>query len=111
MRNAKKLMLVTALTGAMTFTGCTQDQENLALAGAGVAAVAVATSDYHDDGSHTNNYYHNNYDYGSGRNYAYRDGVREGCESRRAWRQNNYRYNNDSSYRSGWQAGYSQCRY
>ena len=111
MKTTTYLLTVSALAATLTFTGCTQDQENLALAGAGVAVVAAAASNYHDDGSHTSNYYHNNYDYGSGRNYAYRDGVREGCESRRSWRQNNYRYNNDSSYRSGWQAGYRQCRY
>jgi hypothetical protein len=107
----KYLFASVIIASSVIFTGCTQNEENLALAGAGVAAEAVATSDYHDDGSHRGNYYHNGYDYGSGRNYAYRDGVREGCESRRSWRQNNYRYQNDYNYRSGWQAGYRQCRY
>lgn len=109
MINTKNLLLVSALVATMTFTGCTQDEENLALAGAGVAAVAVAASSYHNDGSHTGNYYHNNYDYGSGRNYAYQDGVREGCQSRNYWKQNNYRYENNYNYRSGWKAGYRQC--
>jgi hypothetical protein len=92
------------------FTGCTQDQENLALAGAGVAAVAVVASNYNTDGSHTGNYYHKGYDYGASRNYAYRDGVREGCQSRNYWTQNYYRYQNDYNYQSGWKAGYRQCR-
>jgi hypothetical protein len=111
MKKTSTLLLVSALAAALTMTGCTQNEENLALAGAGVAAVAVAANSYHSDGSHTGNYYHNNYDYGSGRNYSYRDGVRAGCESRRSWRQDYYRYQNDYNYKSGWQAGYRQCRY
>jgi hypothetical protein len=107
----KYLVASTIIVSTVMFTGCTQNEENLALASVGVAAVAVAASNYHDDGSHKDNYYHNGYDYGGGRNYAYRDGVREGCESRRSWRQNNYRYQNDYNYRSGWKAGYRQCRY
>ena len=109
MKTTKYLLAVTALAATLTFTGCTQDQENMALAGAGVATVAVVASNYHEDGSHTGNYYHNNYDYGSGRNYAYQDGVREGCQSRNYWKQNNYRYENNYNYRSGWKAGYRQC--
>ena len=110
MKKISTLLVVSALTAALTMTGCTQNEENLALAGAGVAAVAVAANNYHKDGSHTGNYYHQGYDYGTGRNYAYRDGVREGCQSRSYWNQNYYRYQNDSSYRSGWQAGYRNCR-
>lgn len=109
MRTAKYFAALVSIATALTFTACTQNQENLAAAGVGVAAVAVATSNYHEDGSHTGNYYHNDYDYGSGRNYAYRDGVREGCQSRNYWSQNNYRYENDYNYRSGWKAGYRQC--
>ena len=108
----KSLLTASVLATALTMTGCTQDQENLALAGAGVAAVAVAASNYHKDGSHTGNYSHYGHDYGSGRNYSYRDGVREGCNSKRGtWRQNYYRYQNDYNYKSGWKAGYRQCRY
>ena len=110
MTRSTYILGVAALVATLTFTGCTQDQENLALAGAGVAAVAVAASNYHDDGSHTNDYYHQGNNYGQGRNYAYRDGVREGCDSRRSWRQDYNRYQNDTNYRSGWQAGYHQCR-
>ncbi len=102
--------MTATIAAALTFSGCTQDEKNLALAGAGVAAVAVAANSYHKDGSHSGDYYHNNYNYGSGRNYAYRDGVREGCQSRSYWRQNYYRYQNDYNYRSGWQAGYRNCR-
>jgi hypothetical protein len=109
--NVGKYLFATAvIASSMMFTGCTQDQENLALAGAGAVAVAAVASNYHDDGSHKDNYYHNGYDYGSGRNYSYRDGVREGCQSRNYWTQNNYRYQNDYNYRSGWKAGYRQCR-
>jgi len=111
MKQFKTVLGVAAIVTVLLMTGCTKDQENLALAGVGVAAVAVAASNYHDDGSHKNDYYHNNYNYGSGRNYAYRDGVREGCESRRSWRQDYYRYQKDYNYKSGWQAGYRQCRY
>jgi hypothetical protein len=109
--NIKKYLLAsTVITSLILFTGCTQDQENLAVAGVAVAAVAVAASNYHDDGSHKKDYYHNNNNYGSGRNYSYRDGVREGCESRRSWRQDYNRYQNDYNYQNGWKAGYRQCR-
>ena len=110
MKKTSILSAVSALVAALTMAGCTQNEENLALAGAGVAAVAVAANSYHKDGSHTGNYYHKDYDYGTGRNYAYRDGVREGCQSRNYWTQNNYRYQNDYNYQSGWKAGYRQCR-
>ena len=110
MKVRKYLFASAVIVSSVMFTGCTQDQENLALAGAGVAAVAVASANYHADGSHTGNYYHKDYDYGTGRNYAYRDGVREGCQSRNYWTQNNYRYQNDYNYQSGWKAGYRQCR-
>ena len=111
MKRTKFLLATAVITSGMMFTGCTQNEENLALAGVGVAAVAAAASNYHSDGSHKSDYYHNNYNYGSGRNYSYRDGVRAGCESRRSWRQDYYRYQHDYNYKSGWQAGYRQCRY
>ena len=107
----KKMILTTAaLAAALTFTGCTQNEENLALAGAGVAAVAVAADAYNKDGSHRGEYTHYGQSYGSNRNYNYRDGVRDGCDSRRgSWRQDNYRYNH-ADYRNGWEAGYKRCR-
>jgi hypothetical protein len=110
MKIRKYLFASAVIVSSVIFTGCTQDQENLALAGAGVAAVAVVASNYNTDGSHTGNYYHKGYDYGTSRNYAYRDGVREGCQSRNYWTQNYYRYQNDYNYQSGWKAGYRQCR-
>ena len=60
MKTTKYFAALVSVATALTFTACTQDQENLAVASAGVAAVAVATSNYHEDGSHTGNYYHNN---------------------------------------------------
>jgi hypothetical protein len=110
MKTTKYFLATAVIASTMLFTGCTQNEENLALAGAGAAAVAVAASNYHSDGSHKKDYYHNDYNYGSGRNYSYRDGVRAGCESRRSWRQDYYRYQHDYNYKSGWQAGYRQCR-
>ena len=108
-KTTKNLLVAASIATALTFTGCTQDQENLALAGAGVAAVAIAASN--TDGSSTDNYYHHGEDYGEKRNYNYRDGVRAGCDSRTGrWSQNNYRYQNDYHYRDGWKAGYNQCR-
>ena len=66
MKTTKRNFLVAAsIATALTFTGCTQDQENLALAGAGIAAVAVAAS--HADGSSKDNYYHHGQDYGQNR--------------------------------------------
>ena len=96
------------LAGSLLFTGCTQDQENLAIAGVAVAGIAAIAS--HEDGSHTGNYYHNGSDYGTNKNYSYRDGVREGCNSRNYWSQNSYRYDQDRDYRKGWRAGYRRCR-
>ena len=110
MNKIKIMALVSAIAGIMIFTGCTQNEENLALAGAGVAVVAVAANNYHKDGSSTSNYSHNGYNYGENRNYAYRDGVRAGCQSRNYWSQDNYRYQNDNNYRSGWKKGYNNCR-
>ncbi|RLF42169.1 MAG: hypothetical protein DRN17_08045 [Thermoplasmata archaeon] len=88
------------IAAALTFTGCTQDQQNLAVAGS------------HSDGSHTDNYYHHGHDYGQNRNYGYQQGVREGCNSRHSgWDMDKYRYKHDYNYKAGWDAGYKRCRY
>ncbi len=105
----KKTILTTiVLAGTLLFTGCTQDQEKLAVAGVAVAGIAAIASN--DDGSHAGNYYHRGTDYGRNRNYSYRDGVRDGCDSRKYWRQDSHRYDRDNDYRSGWISGYSRCR-
>ena len=94
----KKLLVAASIATALTLTGCTQDQENLALAGAGVAAVAIAAS--HADGSSKDNYYHHGQNYGQNRNYSYRDGVRAGCNSARGqWDRNYNRFNYDKDYK------------
>jgi len=100
-----------ASVGALLFlTGCTRDQERLAAVGA-VAAGAAAVA-YHEDGSHKDNYYHYGQDYGEGRNYDYREGVRDGCTTSRTAREkiDRYRWNNNNDYRAGWVAGKRQCR-
>ena len=105
-----KYIGVSALIAAtLTFTGCTQDQENLAVAGALVGAVAVAAS--HSDGSSTDNYYHHGHDYGEKRNYNYQRGVRDGCDSGRGrWTKDHYRFKHDYHYKDGWRAGHRRCR-
>ena len=111
--NFTKQIAVSALIAAtLTFTGCTQDQENLAVAGVAVAGVAaVAASQSHSDGSHTDNYYHHGHDYGQNRNYGYQQGVRQGCNSRHSgWDMDKHRYKNDYNYKAGWDAGYKRCR-
>ena len=108
MKTTKLLLSAAVVAATLSFTGCTKDQENLALASVAVVGVAAIAS--HADGSHTGNYYHNGYDYGTNRNYSYRDGVREGCQSRSYWSQNSYRYDHDRDYRDGWRSGYSSCR-
>ena len=105
-----KYIGVSALIAAtLTFTGCTQNQENLAATAAVVGAVAVVAS--HSDGSHTDNYYHHGHDYGQNRDYGYQQGVREGCNSRHSgWDMDKYRYKHDYNYKAGWDAGYRRCR-
>jgi len=108
-----KFIGVSALIAAtLTFTGCTQDQENLAATAAVVGAVgAVAVAASHDDGSSTDNYYHHGHDYGENRNYGYQRGVRQGCDSRRGrWSKNDERYRHNQDYRNGWNAGFSRCK-
>ncbi len=107
-KTTKNLLVATSIVTALTFTGCTQNEENLALAGAGVAAIAVVASN--TDGSNQDNYYHHGEDYGENRNYSYRDGVRAGCNSARGqWDRNYNRFSNDSNYRYGWEHGKRQC--
>ena len=110
MKTTTYLLTVSALAATLTFTGCTQNQENLAVAGVAVAgAAAIAAS--HSDGSHTDNYYHHGHDYGQNRNYGYQDGVRAGCDSRQnRWRKDYDRYKHDYNYKDGWDAGYRRCR-
>ena len=107
-KTTKNLLVATSIVTALTFTGCTQNEENLALAGAGVAAVAIVAS--HTDGSSKDNYYHHGQSYGENRNYSYRDGVRAGCNSARGqWDRNYNRFSNDSNYRYGWEHAKRQC--
>ena len=109
--NFTKYMVVSALIATtLTFTGCTQDQENLAVAGVAVAGVAAIAAS-HSDGSSTDNYRHHGHDYGQNRNYGYQKGVRQGCNSRhRGWDMDKHRYKNDYNYKAGWDAGYRRCR-
>ena len=109
MKLTKHIGVSALITATFTFTGCTQDQENLAATAAVVGAVAVVASN--SDGSHTDNYYHRGHDYGEERNYNYRAGVRDGCDSGRGrWIRDNYRYNHDYNYKDGWKAGHRRCR-
>ena len=101
---------VSALIAAtLTFTGCTEDQENLALATAVVGAAVVVASN--DDGSSKSDYYHHNENYGENRNYSYRRGVRDGCDSARGrWFKDHDRFKHDYDYKDGWKAGHRRCR-
>ena len=109
MKLTKYLGASALIAAALTFSGCTQNQENLAATAAVVGAVAVVAS--HSDGSHTDNYYHQGHDYGQRRNYSYQDGVRSGCDSRSGrWRKDYNRYSHDYNYKNGWDAGYRRCR-
>ena len=105
-----KYVGVSALIAAtLTFTGCTENQEKLAIAGVAVAGTAAVLS--HSDGSHTDNYYHHGHDYGQNRNYSYRAGVRDGCDSsRRRWSKDEYRFRHDNNYNDCWRSGYRRCR-
>jgi len=110
MKIGKMITAVSAIVILLLVAGCTQDQERLAAAG--VVAAGAAAAAYHEDGSHKDNYYHYGQDYGEGRNYDYRDGVRDGCATSRTAREklDRYRWNNNDDYRSGWVAGKRQCR-
>ena len=112
MKFTKYLGVSALIVATLTFTGCTQDQENLAATAAVVGAVgAVAVAASHDDGSSRNNYHHRGHDYGQNRNYGYQKGVRQGCNSRYGgWDMDKYRYKHDYNYKAGWDAGYRRCR-
>ena len=112
MKFTKQIAVSALIAATLTFTGCTENQEKLAVAGVAVAGVtAIAASQSHKDGSHTDNYYHHGEDYGQNRDYGYQRGVRQGCNSRRgSWRKDNERYRHDQSYRNGWNAGFSRCK-
>ena len=105
-----KYIGVSALVAAtLTFTGCTQDQENLAVATVAVGAAAVIVSNA--DGSHSDNYYHHGHDYGEKRNYTYRRGVRDGCDSARGdWTKDNHKFKHNHHYKDGWKSGHRRCR-
>lgn len=110
MKFSKQIGVSALIAATLAFTGCTQDQENLAAAAAvvGTAAVVVGAN---SDGSHKNDYYHNNHNYGENRNYSYRQGVREGCDSASGrWNQDGNRLDRDKSYKNGWEAGYRRCK-
>ena len=103
MRFKKLLIIIASIVATLSFTGCTPYQEGLAT---GVVVGAAGASAYSD------NYRYEGYNYGINRNDAYRRGVRDGCRSKRQGRtiRNTYQYRNNYSYRSGWRAGYNQCR-
>jgi hypothetical protein len=101
MKFTKQIAVSALIAATLTFTGCTENQQNLAAAG-------VAS---HSDGSSRDNYRHHGHDYGQNRNYGYQRGVRQGCNSRYGgWDMDKHRYKNDYNYKAGWDAGYKRCR-
>ncbi|NKQ41052.1 MAG: hypothetical protein HF962_05735 [Sulfurovum sp.] len=86
-----------AITG-VSMTGCTPYERGL-VTGATLGVVG------------SNAFYYRGYNYGYNRNSLYQAGVRNGCNSAHgSWYKNNYRWRNYSNYRSGWRAGYRNCR-
>ena len=111
MKFTKHIGVSALIAATLTFTGCTENQEKLAIAGAAVAGTAAVMSASHSDGSSTNNYHHKGHDYGRNRDYGYQQGVRQGCNSRHSgWDMDKYRYKHDYNYKAGWDAGYRRCR-
>jgi len=110
MKKTNMLLAVSALVAVLAMTGCTQDERRLAVAGAAVAGASAIA--YHQDGSHQDNFYHYGQNYGEGRNYNYRDGVRDGCTTARTarLRQDYSRFSYNSDYRDGYYAGKRQCK-
>lgn len=89
------IITVAAFVATLSFTGCVP-----------VTVVPAPAGPAYSDA-----FYYDGYNYGYNRNAAYRTGVRHGCSSKRGtWKKNQYRYNNDRSYRVGWNAGYRNCK-
>ncbi|MDQ7046385.1 MAG: hypothetical protein Q9M39_01680 [Sulfurovum sp.] len=109
MKFSKHIGVSVLIAATLTFTGCTQDQENLVAATAVVGAAVVVASN--SDGSHTGDYYHHDHNYGENRNYSYRRGVRDGCDSAKGrWSKDHDRFRHDNNYKEGWKAGHRRCR-
>jgi len=102
MRFSKLKMILASLVAVFAFSGCTPQEQAL-----------IANSLAGNTGSsYGNSYYYNGHNYGYNRDAYYQNGVRDGCKSRQRGYtvKNRYRWNNYSSYRSGWYAGKRQCR-
>jgi hypothetical protein len=100
MPNLKKtgtFLAVSVLVTALTMTGCTQDEQRLAAAGAiaGTAALAISQS----RPKHNNYYYHNNQYYTGG---TYRNGYYHHGDNRYSgghyYNNDGYRYHNGNRY-------------
>lgn len=92
-------LFIASLFATIVFTGCTAYEQAV------VANTLTGGSAYNDS------YYYDGYNYGNNRDTSYRNGVEDGCSSKRGvWRKNIYQYNNNYSYRNGWNAGYNRCR-
>ena len=95
--SVKVLLTASVLVTALTMTGCTQDEERLAAAGAiaGTAAYAISQS----RPKHNNYYYHNNQYYTGG---TYRNGYYHHGDNRYSgghyYNNDGYRYHDGNRY-------------
>lgn len=100
MKISKFYLVLASLFAVGIFGGCTAYEQAV------VANALTGGAAYGDP------YYYNGYNYGANRDTRYRNGVEDGCSSKRGvWRKNTYQYNHYYSYRDGWNAGYNQCNY
>ena len=95
--SVKVLLTTSVLVTALTMTGCTQDEQRLAAAGAiaGTAALAISQS----RPKHNNYYYHNNQYYTGG---TYKNGYYHHGGNRynggHYYNNDGYRYSNGNRY-------------
>lgn len=103
MRFSKLYIVIASLVTTLTFTGCSNYEQ---------ALITNAVTGNTHSSSYGNPYYYNGYNYGNNRDNYYQYGVKDGCRtSQRGYTvKNNHKWNNYSSYRSGWYAGKRQCR-
>jgi len=84
----KKTLILTALVTGFIFSACTSSSINS-----------------------YNNYFYNGINFGSDRDANFKKGVRDACKTADGdYNKDHYMFNNNESYKDGWEDGRLQCK-
>jgi len=84
----KKTLVLTALVAVLIFSACTSSSINS-----------------------NNNYFYNGINFGADRDASFKKGVKDACNTANGnYTKNHYMFNNNKSYKDGWEDGRLQCK-